>query len=95
MPLKTNTSSSHEDTQLLDTFKIEYEVDAIILSDEYAVIGGTFNGEQFIPIAPYPSWTWNTELKQFVPPVPDPGFDGGYHLWNEDILNWEKIQESE
>lgn len=57
-----------------------------------AYIGGTWNGEYFIPPQPYNSWTLETIVyRQWVPPIPMP-HEGGPYMWNEETLSWEHIE---
>jgi hypothetical protein len=46
----------------------------------------------FIGNAPYPSWTYNNELEEWVPPVAKPE-DENHYTWSEEDLNWEIITE--
>ena len=54
----------------------------------FAGIGYTYDRENdvFYAPQPYPSWTLN-ENWSWESPLPYPS-DGGYYIWNEDILNW-------
>jgi hypothetical protein len=66
----------------------------------YAGVGMIYreNLDAFIYPQPYPSWTLNEITFEWEPPIPYPVFDEEnpkYYRWNEDILNWEEIQESE
>ena len=50
-----------------------------------------WNGEKFLPYAPYPSWVWNDELIEWQPPVQLPSLveEGMMWVWNENTLSWE------
>ena len=48
--------------------------------------------DAFIEEKPYPSWHLDEELADWLPPIPKPGEPYVYdHLWNEELLQWEKI----
>ncbi len=84
--------------ELLNHFKNFHQVDQIILANERAIMGSTYDGTKFWLPQPYPSWIKNEELNEWEAPVPYPVFDEEnpkYYNWNEDILNWEEIQVSE
>jgi hypothetical protein len=52
-------------------------------------IGFTYNRTtgMFTPNqGPWDSWTWDEELRRFVPPVPLP--ESGEYSWNEETLSW-------
>lgn len=55
------------------------------------IIGGNYDAiyNLFIPVQPYPSWTFNyTEYKWEAPvPYPDPAVK---YVWNESTLTWDK-----
>jgi hypothetical protein len=55
----------------------------------YASIGMTYREDLdvFVYPQPYPSWTFNDELKDWQPPVAHPQ-DGLMYEWDEDIVNW-------
>ena len=42
------------------------------------------------PAHPYPSWTWDAEAKQWVPPVPYPDDDKVYE-WDEENQTWVEV----
>jgi hypothetical protein len=48
-------------------------------------IGWTMESEGWRRPAPFPSWTWDEQAADYVPPTPDPG-DGS--SWDEDSLSW-------
>jgi len=55
---------------------------------KYAGAGDTWNGTEFRPRQPHPSWTWAN--KTWNPPTPYPS-DGGFYRWNEAELEWVAI----
>jgi hypothetical protein len=59
-------------------------------SDSFpAQIGGTWDGQRFIPAKPYDSWVLNQEF-QWEAPVPEPT-DGKPYEWNESTKSWVEI----
>jgi len=54
----------------------------------FAGIGYAFDGDNFIPPKPYPSWTLNGAT--WIPPVAMPE-DGKRYIWDEETLSWNKI----
>jgi hypothetical protein len=58
----------------------------------YASIGYTYDTQRdaFIPPQPFVSWVLNEETCHWNPPIPYPNDDQKY-VWNESIVNWEKI----
>lgn len=46
------------------------------------------NRDVFVPPQPYPSWRLDTELNDWLPPVPYPN-DGKVYIWNERVGFWE------
>jgi hypothetical protein len=84
-----NTVIFNEPTQdLLDFFIAEHQIDAIILADKNAVMGASYDGVNFIPPSPAPSWEWNTEKEIWIPPVEYPIYDGKEYVWDEATLSW-------
>jgi hypothetical protein len=59
----------------------------------YAGIGYTYNSnlDAFIPPQPYPSWTLDNELADWVAPTPVPVEEGKSFRWNESTLSWDEI----
>ncbi len=60
----------------------------------YARIGCTYNYEEdiFIAVSPFPSWVRSGSI--WNPPIPWPQVDkDNSYIWNEEILNWQKISE--
>ena len=64
------------------------------LRKNYAGIGYTYNStrDAFIPPQPFNSWTLNEDTCLWDSPAPYPA-DGKMYKWNEEILNWEVIEE--
>ena len=62
------------------------------LRKNYAGIGYTYDEvkDAFIPPQPFNSWILNEDTCLWNPPTPCPQ-DKNLYIWNEDILNWEKI----
>lgn len=58
----------------------------------YAGVGYLYDEENdaFIPPKPFNSWILNMETFRWNSPVPYPE-DGNEYNWNEEILNWELI----
>ena len=64
------------------------------LRKNYAGIGYSYDTtkDAFIPPKPFNSWTLNEDTCLWDAPVPYPT-DGKLYKWNEEILNWEVIEE--
>lgn len=73
--------------ELLTIFKEHHQVDLIIKADLRTFIGGTYDGTNFWPIPPFPSWIKNEETLEWEAPVPKPN-DDLFYKWNEDTLEW-------
>jgi hypothetical protein len=58
----------------------------------YAGIGYYYNEEldAFIPPKTFESWILNEDICQWQPPIEYPS-DGGSYEWNENIQNWQLI----
>jgi hypothetical protein len=55
-----------------------------------ATIGGEFKNGTFIPVKPFASWSWDAELKIWMPPIKQPDMQiGFYHEWNESKKDWD------
>jgi hypothetical protein len=83
--------------ELLNHFKNEYGADTIMDVTERTDcnVNCTWNGIKFIPPQPFPSWQYDEDFDEWIPPVPRPlpstdGIDRHYH-WNEEILDWEEV----
>ena len=64
------------------------------LRKNYAGIGYTYDStiDAFIPPQPFNSWTLNEDTCLWDSPVAYPT-DGKLYKWNEEIVNWEVIEE--
>ena len=64
------------------------------LRKNYAGIGYTYDAtkDAFIPPQPFNSWVLNEDTCLWDSPVPYPE-DGKLYKWNEEIVNWEVIEE--
>ena len=64
------------------------------LRKNYAGIGYTYDAtkDAFIPPQPFNSWTLNEDTCLWDSPVAYPE-DGKLYKWDEEILNWEVIEE--
>lgn len=60
----------------------------------YAGIGYTYDKSRdaFIAPKPFDSWVLDEDTCLWVTPVPMPE-DGKGYVWNEEIVNWEKVTE--
>jgi hypothetical protein len=59
---------------------------------KFASIGDTWDSvnQVFMPPQPYPSWTYNEDMFQWVPPiaVPDPT---KMYEWDEETTSWVRV----
>ena len=64
------------------------------LRKNYAGIGYSYDAtkDAFIPPQPFNSWTLNEDTCLWDSPVAYPA-DGKMYKWNEEIVNWEVIEE--
>jgi hypothetical protein len=55
----------------------------------YAVIGGGYSSsaDAFYHPQPYPSWSLDVDMAEWVPPVPYP-VDGNEYIWSEELVDW-------
>ena len=84
------------DKDLLEVFKNDFEADEVVCGcdvGEFGTVDGTWDGSSFKEPQPFPSWTWNAEVKGWEPPIPYPGSDTEHYWWNESSLTWDKITE--
>jgi hypothetical protein len=66
---------------------------AIICNDgQQAYIGGTWDGETFLPSRPFASWVLNDAGNEYVPPFLPEGNINAYS-WNEGTRSWDQISE--
>ena len=63
------------------------------LRKNFAGIGYTYDIQRdaFIPPKPYVSWILNENTCLWEPPVPLPQDNENTYMWNDEILNWEKV----
>jgi hypothetical protein len=80
--------------QLLD----EDELTAIEVKDGHKSYstGNVWNGEEFRPAQPYPSWLWDPNKYLWRPPVIHPniwreldGANDDTYVWNEENQSWD------
>lgn len=66
----------------------------IPLRKNYAGVGYIYDRvrDAFIPPQPYPSWLLNEDACLWDSPVPYPA-DGNVYIWNEEIQNWQEIEQ--
>lgn len=77
--------------ELLNHFKMEFNLDDIILATENAAIGGTYDGMKFWLPQPYPSWIKNEETNSWEPPIPYPIVENPldeFYIWDEITQSW-------
>lgn len=65
----------------------------IPLRKNYAGIGMTYdsNRDAFIPPKPFESWVLNEDTCLWEPPIPMP--EDGEYRWNEELVNWELVED--
>ena len=74
--------------EMLQLFKNESGCDLLLLDEnKKAILGGTWDGEDFIPPKPYPSWILSSE-KHWIAPVEFPEDGEGAFYWDEESLSW-------
>lgn len=77
----------------------EEELTAIEVKDhhQYYSIGNVWNGYEFRPPQPYPSWIWDPNKFLWRPPVIHPNviplavITEEQYEWNEENQSWDKI----
>jgi hypothetical protein len=52
-----------------------------------AIVGGSWDGKQFIPPCPHTTWLWNNTLKIWESPTPMPN-DGLFYTWDDLTSSW-------
>lgn len=80
--------------ELLNTFKIDFELDDIKPATGKASVGGTYDGSKFWAKQPFPSWIKNEGTDSWDAPTDKPLFDGDnpkYYAWDEDTLSWIEV----
>jgi hypothetical protein len=76
--------------ELLAHFRTELLLNEIIPATDKAVIGGTWDGQRFWPIQPYPSWFKDYGSTKWVAPMPIPT-DGKDYAWDEPTFSWKEV----
>jgi len=76
--------------ELLQIFKDEFELDLIIEATPKTCINGTFDGDNFWAIQPFPSWIKDENTIEWKAPIVKPNDNFDYQ-WNEQELKWVKI----
>ena len=56
----------------------------------FAGVGYSFDGDNFIPPQPYPSWTLDGANWKAPTQIPD---DDKRYMWDEETLSWVEIEE--
>jgi hypothetical protein len=58
-----------------------------------AIVEGTYNEEldEFRGPQPFPSWTWDTNRWEWVPPIERPVKENARFLWADATLEWVEI----
>jgi hypothetical protein len=77
------------DSELLQSIINDFNLDEIVCCCNHGIplLNSKWNGIEFTPPAPYPSWVWDSTLKTFIAPVEYPSDDNVY-LWNEESNSW-------
>ena len=78
------------DTRLVEQVKNEFLLDDVIPSTIGACIGGTYDGEHFWAVQPYPSWVKNQDTHGYDAPTSYPT-DDKHYTWNEATTSWVEI----
>jgi hypothetical protein len=62
---------------------------------KYVAVGYTWDGTLFKPAKPYPSWTWNADTWNWIPPVQATDVNGDNSstqtVWNETDQSWDAV----
>jgi len=92
--------------ETLELFKNESDCDLLIQDpNKEAILGGTWDGVNFISPKPYPSWILNSD-KEWEAPIPFPQYEEGKYpdyldeetfpayaqgafAWDEESLTWQ------
>jgi hypothetical protein len=79
-------------SEMLEEFKTLHNADELVVIPDYfdnnVTVGAEWTGTKFIPVSPFPSWTWNDEENKWVAPLPRPK---GIAIWNEETQQWDII----
>lgn len=85
--------------ELLNHFKNEYNADIImdVTNEPHCNVNTIWDGIDFKLPQPYPSWEFDEEYWEWIPPVPYPlsidNENQKQYTWNESILDWEEVSE--
>lgn len=81
--------------EIIMHFKDTLLLDFLVPADIGAQTGGTYDGENFWEMQPYPSWILNQETHRYDSPTPIPTLDINnlkYYYWDEETISWMEIQ---
>lgn len=75
-----------------NTYHNQHKTGGTPFRKNYAGVGYTYDEENdaFISSKPYASWILDTEIFDWVSPVPMPT-DGKLYIWNEETVSWEEV----
>jgi hypothetical protein len=75
--------------ELLEDCRKHFQADEVVCccDNGIAYLDGSWDGKQFIPPSPFPSWVWSTD--KWEAPVPKP--DNENCFWNELTQEWNMI----
>jgi hypothetical protein len=81
------------DIETIERVKQEYSATAYYPVGEVSVVvdSSIWTGEYFTPGSPYPSWTWDSGLMLWQPPVAYPEISTestDIYDWDEEAGNW-------
>lgn len=86
-----------EGEESLQVLKMFYsEMDDVVEVSEVngpAWIGGDYKDGEFKNIKPFPSWIWDSILKQWNPPKPAPTDKDKIFYWDESANDWSEFTE--
>jgi hypothetical protein len=77
---------------LLNNFKLEHNVDSIVLATENTYMGSTYSEGIFTAPYRFNGWLWNNDKKEWEPPTPYPT-DGKTYEWSEYFFEWVALEE--
>jgi hypothetical protein len=81
------------DTETFERIKNESNAAAgYVMNPEKEVLNpktAYWNGIRFVWDSPFPSWVWNEEANDWLPPVEmPPHVEGFYWAWSENTTSW-------
>jgi len=57
--------------------------------DINVTIGAKWDGTKFIPVQPFPSWTYDVSTNSWIAPVSKPNDPtSGFYYWDEETKSW-------